>query len=110
MEEAERLSDRLVVLQGGKVRAAGTTRELLGDVVGEHVVVMPSSAARATEVAVWLRERGGRPSAELADWHFALDGAGLAAFVAVFSEVRYEVRPPTLDDLFLALAREEKEP
>src|SRR5436190_11163242 len=31
MDEAERLSDRLVLLQSGKVRATGTTRELLGD-------------------------------------------------------------------------------
>ncbi len=108
MEEAERLSDRLVVLQGGKVRAAGTTRELLGDVVGEHVVILPSATPGADRVMAWLRERGSRPSVVLAEWHFALDGEGLAAFVAVFSELRYEVRPPTLDDLFLALAREER--
>jgi hypothetical protein len=31
---------------------------------------------------------------------------GLAAFVAAFPDVRYEVRPPTLDDLFLALSTE----
>jgi len=36
----------------------------------------------------------------------ALDAAGLASFVAAFPTLRYEVRPPTLDDLFLALARE----
>ena len=108
MEEAERLSDRLVVLQGGKVRAAGTTRELLGDVVGEHVVVLPSATTGADQVMAWLRSRGSRPSIVLADWHFALDGDGLAAFVASFSGLRYEVRPPTLDDLFLALAREER--
>jgi len=106
MDEAERLSDRLVVLQNGKVRAAGTTRELLGDVVGDHVVVMPFAVAGINAVEGWLRERGVRPSTVLADWHFALDAAGLAAFVAVFAELRYEVRPPTLDDLFLALSRE----
>ena len=108
MDEAERLSDRLVVLQNGKVRSSGTTRELLGDVVGEHVVVMPFALAGTVQVEVWLSERGVRPSTVLADWHFALDAAGLAAFVAEFSNVRYEVRPPTLDDLFLALAREGK--
>ena len=108
MDEAERLSDRLIVLQGGKVRATGTTRELLGDVVGEHVVVMPFAVAGIEGVEVWLTERGLRPSTVLADWHFALDAAGLAAFVATFSHHRYEVRPPTLDDLFLALSREGK--
>lgn len=108
MDEAERLSDRLIVLQTGKVRATGTTRELLGDVVGEHVVVMPFAVAGIDGVEIWLRERGLRPSTVLADWHFALDAAGLAAFVANFTEHRYEVRPPTLDDLFLALSREGK--
>jgi len=38
-----------------------------------------------------------------------LDAPGLAAFVAAFPNLRYEVRPPTLDDLFLALASEEKQ-
>ena len=34
----------------------------------------------------------------------ALDAAGLAAFVGDFPALRYEVRAPTLDDLFLALS------
>jgi len=103
MDEAERLSDRLVLLQSGKVRASGTTRELLGDVVGEHVVVLPSGSPG---VEAWLKARGTAPSAVLSDWHFALDAAGLAAFVAGFSHLRYEVRPPTLDDLFLSMNHE----
>ena len=37
-----------------------------------------------------------------------LDARGRRHFVAAFPELRYEVRPPTLDDLFLALATEEK--
>ena len=106
MDEAERLSDRLVLMQGGRVRATGTTRELLGDVVGEHVVVVPAAEPGTDRVEAWLRERGSRPSTVLSDWHFALDAAGLASFVASFPTLRYEVRPPTLDDLFLALARE----
>ena len=106
MDEAERLSDRLVLMQGGRVRITGTTRELLGSVVGEHVVVIRSTEPGTDRVEVWLRDRGLRPSAVLADWHFALDAPGLAAFVAAFPALRYEVRPPTLDDLFLAMARE----
>lgn len=107
MDEAERLSDRLILLQAGKVRASGTTRELLGDVVGEHVVVLPSASPGAARVEAWLRVRGIPPATVLADWHFALDAAGLALFVSAFPELRYEVRPPTLDDLFLALSHEE---
>ena len=102
MDEAERLSDRLVLLEAGKVRASETTRELLGDVVGEHVVVIAHTAPGAGVVESWLTARGSSPATVLADWHFALDAAGLAAFVAAFPELRYEVRPPTLDDLFLS--------
>jgi lipooligosaccharide transport system ATP-binding protein len=106
MDEAERLSDRLVLMQGGRVRITGTTRELLGTVVGEHVVVIRSTEPGTDRVEVWLRDRGSRPSTVVSDWHFALDASGLAAFVAAFPALRYEVRPPTLDDLFLAMARE----
>jgi ABC-type multidrug transport system ATPase subunit len=108
MDEAERLSDRLLVLQAGKVRAAGLPRAVLGDVVGEHVVLLSAQAPEAPQVMEWLKGRGSKPAQILADWHVALDALGLAAFVAAFPDLRYEVRPPTLDDLFLALASEEK--
>jgi lipooligosaccharide transport system ATP-binding protein len=106
MDEAERLSDRLVLLQSGTVRATGTTRTLLGDLVGEHVVVMPQDVPEAATVREWLRERRMSPSSVLDEWHIAMDAAGLAGFVAAFGSLRYEVRPPTLDDLFLALEKE----
>ncbi|MES2468488.1 MAG: ABC transporter ATP-binding protein [Verrucomicrobiota bacterium] len=108
MDEAERLSDRLVLLEAGKVRASGTTRELLGDVVGEHVVIIPHGIPGAGGVEVWLKARGTIPATVLADWHFALDATGLAAFVAAFPDLRYEVRPPTLDDLFLSMNQQAK--
>ncbi len=109
MDEAERLSDRLVLLDKGKVRAAGTTRELLGNVVGEHVVMFPAGGPEAERVGAWLRERKLRAATVLADWHIAMDAPGLAAFVAAFPELRYEVRQPTLDDLFVSLDEEEEE-
>jgi ABC-type multidrug transport system ATPase subunit len=103
MEEAERLSDRLLVLHGGRVHAAGTPRAVLGDVVGEHVVVLPSGDG-LQPVEAWLVERGLLAARVLEQRHIALDAPGLAAFVAAFPDLRYEVRAPTLDDLFLALA------
>src|SRR6266550_5124239 len=84
MDEAERLSDRLLVLQSGKMRAAGSARAVLGDVVGEHVVLLSAQTPEAPRVIEWLRGRGARPAQILADWHVALDAPGLAAFVAVF--------------------------
>ena len=104
MDEAERLSDRLLVLQAGRVRAAGTPSSVLGDVVGEHIVVLPAAAPGVQEVAAWLSARGIRATTVLASWHIPLDAAGLATFVAAFPDLRYEVRAPTLDDLFPAMA------
>ena len=106
MDEAERLSDRLLVLQSGRVRASGVPRAVLGDVVGEHVVLLDVQSPEAPQVMAWLKTRGAKPAQVLAHWHIALDAPGLAAFVAAFPDLQYEVRPPTLDDLFLALATE----
>jgi lipooligosaccharide transport system ATP-binding protein len=106
MDEAERLSDRLQVLQAGRVRAAGVPRAVLGDVVGEHVVLVAAQSPEATQVIQWTRDRGTRPAQILSHWHIPLNAAGLVAFVAAFPDLQYEVRPPTLDDLFLALAHE----
>ena len=106
MDEAERLSDRLLVLQSGRVRAAGASRAVLGDVVGEHIVVLPIPVSGADAVLAWLSSRPVKPSTVLNAWHIPFDGAGLAAFVAAFPDLRFEVRAPTLDDLFLSLAEE----
>ncbi|MGL4399865.1 MAG: ABC transporter ATP-binding protein [Luteolibacter sp.] len=108
MDEAERLSDRLVLLQSGTVRAMGTTRALLGDLVGEHVVVVSRDVPESAALEKWLLERQLTASSVLDEWHIAMDAAGLAGFVATFASLRYEVRPPTLDDLFLALEKEVK--
>jgi lipooligosaccharide transport system ATP-binding protein len=108
MDEAERLSDRLQVLQAGRVRAAGSPSAVLGDVVGEHVVVLGPQTVRMQEVIQWFRQRDVKPAQVLDQWHVPLDARGLAAFVATFAELQYEVRPPTLDDLFLALSEEAK--
>ncbi len=107
MDEAERLSDRLQVLQAGRVRAAGLPKRVLGDVVGEHIVLLDAVESNTPQVIAWFRQRGARPAQVLDRWHVPLDAPGLAAFVAAFPELRYEVRPPTLDDLFLALAGEQ---
>jgi ABC-type multidrug transport system ATPase subunit len=106
MDEAERLSDRLQVLQAGRVRAAGTPRAVLGDVVGEHVVLLAAQNSHVSQVVQWFRNRGAKPAQVLSHWHVPLDGPGLGAFVAAFPDLQYEVRPPTLDDLFLALTQE----
>jgi lipooligosaccharide transport system ATP-binding protein len=105
MDEAERLSDSLTVLAQGRVVAHGTPKSVLGDVLGEHVIVLRADAATAAAVGPWLAARGlGAPVSVLGDWHIALRADELAQFALAFPALRYEARVPTLDDLFLKLA------
>ncbi|MEM9020594.1 MAG: ABC transporter ATP-binding protein [Planctomycetota bacterium] len=113
MDEAARLSDRLQVLQHGRVRASGSADEVLGDVVGEHIVLLSDGEPRTSHALTWISRElpnKAKPSQVLAHWHVPLDAEGLSHFVAAFPELRYEVRPPTLDDLFLALSEEGETP
>ena len=103
MDEAERLSDALTVLAHGRVVARGTAKTVLGDLVGEHVIVV--EAGQGAAVAAWLIARGrGEPASVLGAWHVPVSGEELAEFARAFPALRYEVRGPTLDDLFLKLS------
>jgi lipooligosaccharide transport system ATP-binding protein len=105
MDEAERLSDVLTVLARGRVVTHGTPKTVLGDLVGEHVVVMDAGPAVTATVAAWLARQGlPEPASVLGAWHLPLSGEALADFARTFPHLRYEVRGPTLDDLFLKLA------
>jgi len=105
MDEAERLSDALTVLARGRVVAHGTAKTVLGDMVGEHVVVL--DAASGSAVTEWLARLGrGAPAGVLGAWHLPLSGEELADFARTFPSLRYEVRVPTLDDLFMKLSLE----
>ena len=107
MDEAERLSDVLTVLARGRVVAHGAPKAVLGDSVGEHVVVVAADAAVTAALLPWLAPRGLRePATVLGDWHVPLSAEALADFARAFPHLRYEVRGPTLDDLFLKLALE----
>ena len=74
-------------------------------------MLLPAAAASTAVALAWFRNPPAgvspvRPAQVLGDWHIPLDGRTLAAFVAAFPDLAYEVRPPTLDDLFLALSGE----
>lgn len=105
MDEAERLSDRIAILAKGRTAAEGSPREVLGAVLGEHIVEVAIEQPQAAEVNAWSRQRLGKAPAEALDaWHIALTGAQLVEFTAHFADLRFAVRDPTLDDLFLALS------
>src|SRR5262245_31539021 len=105
MDEVERLSDVLTVLARGRVVAHGTPKAVLGDSVGEHVVVLVADAEVTGALLPWLSSRGlSEPATVLGAWHMPLSAEALADFARAFPHLRYEVRSPTLDDLFLKLA------
>jgi lipooligosaccharide transport system ATP-binding protein len=73
--------------------------------VGEHVVVVDAKTAENAGVPRWLAARAlGEPGGVLREWHLPLRADDLADFARTFPTLRYEVRVPTLDDLFLKLA------
>ena len=76
MDEAERLSDALTVLARGRVVAHGTAKTVLGDLVGEHVVVLDAAAgARGGGAGSPARGRG-EPAGVLGAWHVPADRRG----------------------------------
>ena len=91
---------RVTVLDTARGRARHPDR--VGDLVGEHV---RGGAGPGHPVAAWLTVRGrGEPASVLGAWHVPVSGEELAEFARAFPALRYEVRGPTLDDLFLKLS------
>ena len=105
MDEAERLSDELLVIANGAAVATGTTSDILGQLLGEHVVVVHADEPLKGRIDHWTRTHGTSPPAVILDeLHVPLKASELAAFSADFEALRFSVRPPNLDDLFIKLA------
>jgi len=117
LEEADRLAERLAVVDGGKVIAEGTPAELksrLGNTVIE--IAMGEEAAALRAQALLARAGDGGPEREgsmlrlssegprvLMDVLRSLDAEGL-------SPASITVRDPSLDDVFLTLTGRHAEP
>ncbi len=110
MDEAERLSDELVVLDRGRSVAQGTTGEVLGSILGEHVLVVPADAPEHDTIRDFMQgELETHTHAVLGELRAPLDGAKLGRLTDRFPGARFTVRPPNLDDLFLELSRRHAE-
>ena len=105
MDEAERLSDDLLVLSRGKAVAQGAPQRVIGDLIGEHVIVVPGDNPELAAIEAFFADRDkASTSRVLGDLVAAVSNEDLGLFTERFGKLRFAVRNPTLDDLFLKLA------
>jgi ABC-2 type transport system ATP-binding protein len=111
MEEAERLCERVAVMDHGRIIALGTPRELIASLEAEHVLEFavadgppldPESLRRLDGVCSALR-RDGTWQLQVAELHRAMPAllAELRQQGAQLTELR--THSPTLEDVFVSL-------
>jgi ABC-type multidrug transport system ATPase subunit len=106
MDEAERLSDELLVIHEGRNLVHGEPHRVIDSVLGDHVIIVPRAEPAREAIAAWLADRGAEQVATvLGELRVPVSKEDLAALTARFGDATWQVRPPNLDDLFIALAR-----
>ncbi len=113
MDEAERLCDRVAVIDHGKVIALGTPCELIARVGGEHVIdldIDPASGVRpfAADLAAIptvnsVREEGDRVTLTASEPHRALPALLDLVRAAGVKIAGLTTRTATLEDVFVIL-------
>jgi lipooligosaccharide transport system ATP-binding protein len=108
MEEAERLCDRLVIMDEGKIVAEGEPRRLVLEHVGREVLELRLGEGCDADELVGSLAGHGLERHELADETLMLYGEDAEAMLARLDHRRYPtesalVRRATLEDVFLRL-------
>jgi ABC-2 type transport system ATP-binding protein len=110
LEEADRLADRIAVLDGGRVVADGTSAQLKEQVAGQRLDLVLADVPAFEDVARRLGGRAIQRDRDRLTLGVATDGSA-AQVLALLDEVdparravdRFAVHSATLDDVFLAL-------
>jgi ABC-2 type transport system ATP-binding protein len=110
LEEADRLADRIAVIDGGRVVAEGTSTELKTQIAEQRLDLTLADAAAYAEVAHSLGRRALQSDESQLSISVATDGSA-AQVRALLDEVdplrcavaTFAVHTATLDDVFLAL-------
>ena len=111
MEEAERLCDRIAIIDHGKIIANGTYAELVHNSFGSRSQVVARFAGEQDRIADWVAQRGGRAIDGVAQ--FSIDHpteiASLleASGKAGLELVDVSLRKPNLESVFLELTGRE---
>ena len=103
MDEAERLCDRLAIMDHGRIMASGTPRELIGAHIQPQVVEVFGDGAEA-----WAAAHGGKLCERCEQtgetvFCYAHNVEPLLHNLEQMPELRYLHRPANLDDVFLRL-------
>jgi len=102
MDEAERLCDRLIVLDHGRKIAEGTPRKLIAEHLESDVVEVYGDGAAATAAAHGSLADRVETSGETV-FFYLRDPKRLLDALAADHDIRYLHRPANLEDLFLKL-------
>jgi len=111
MDEAERLCDRVAVMDHGKIIALGTPRELIASIVAEHVVEFSVAEGSPVDLAALERLDGVRV-ARCENGGYAMQVSELhRAVAALFDELagrripltELRTHSATLEDVFVSL-------